>query len=141
MWRLDVPKEEMKTVEATVAEGRESMAEMKAGAPDGELLVSSWATEQGVIFKVYLSTCVKLVVGKAMSFWDGHMGPKSSSNSSGIFDEHIQLNIHHSATGVPHGTMEPPFQNGCFSKPIIINVSGVNTHLPTILMFTRVTKF
>ena len=24
---------------------------------------------------------------------------------------------------------------GCVSKPIIINVSGVNTHLPAILMF------
>ena len=27
------------------------------------------------------------------------------------------------------------------SKPIIINVSGVNTHLPAILMFTRGTWF
>ena len=30
---------------------------------------------------------------------------------------------------------------GCVSKPIIINVSGVNTHLPAILMFTRATRF
>ena len=39
---------------------------------------------------------------------------------------------------------EPSFQtvgfpDGCVLKPIIINVSGVNTHLPAILMFTRAT--
>ena len=27
------------------------------------------------------------------------------------------------------------------SKPIIINVSGVNTHLPATLMFTKATRF
>ena len=31
------------------------------------------------------------------------------------------------------------FPDGCVLKPIIINVSGVNTHLPAILMFTRAT--
>ena len=33
------------------------------------------------------------------------------------------------------------FLYGCVPKPITINVSGVNTHLPTILMFTRATSF
>ena len=33
------------------------------------------------------------------------------------------------------------FPYGCVSKPIIINVSGVNIHLPSILMFTGVPRF
>ena len=32
-------------------------------------------------------------------------------------------------------------KSGCVSKPISINVSGVNTHLPAILMFTRAIRF
>ena len=30
---------------------------------------------------------------------------------------------------------------GCVSKPLIIDLSGMNTHLPSILMFTRGTGF
>ena len=75
-----------------------------------------------VWFKFWYCLCTQIELTKVTQ--GAHPPLSTSSTSFAFFGFLICIDFH---------------RYRCVSKPIIINVSGVNTHLPAILMFTRAT--